>query len=172
MHMTASDDLTTTRAGKLRRHLLGAACVVALVGGMGAAAGPASADPTQDSAVSWAAGEAAAADTSYDGLCLQFVETAYSQAGSDVSVDASDNSSAYSYWTSFVGTKYTDTNPPAGALVFWGPTDGNPYGHVAISEGNGHAYSTEERSYVGVHDLTIAYRNEQGYPYLGYVIVG
>jgi surface antigen len=131
----------------------------------------ASADPVQDSAVVWAGQEATAGDTSYDGLCLQFVHDAYSQAGYDISPLASDTGSAVAYWNSYSGAKYTDTNPPAGALVFWDATAPNPYGHVAISEGNGHAYSSEERTYIGVHDLTIAFRNE-GYPYLGYVIVG
>jgi surface antigen len=132
----------------------------------------ASADSTQDAAVSWAGQEAAAGDTSYDGLCLQFVHDAYSQAGYDINPVAGDTSSAVSYWNSYSGPKYGDTNPPAGALVFWDATSTNPYGHVAISEGNGHAYSSEERSYTGVHDLTIEYRNEQGYPYLGYIVVG
>jgi hypothetical protein len=34
------------------------------------------------------------------------------------------------------------------------------------------AISSEERSYTGVHELTIANRNAQGYQELGYVVPG
>jgi cell wall-associated NlpC family hydrolase len=141
---------------------------------LGAVAVPASANadtPVGDSAVAWA--QAQAGSTAWDGLCLQFVGDAYSQAGIDLHGQASDTSSAVSFWDTYSGAKYPPSDaPPKGALVFWGATDSNPYGHVAISDGNGMALSSEERSYSGVHELTIAYRNQQGYTELGYVIPG
>ena len=67
-----------------------------------------------------------------------------------------------------------DANPPAGALVFWGPADiggyDNPDGHVALSLGGGEVISTAERNFTGVHTFTIAARNAAGYPYLGWMM--
>lgn len=86
---------------------------------------------------------------------------------------AGDSSSTVRFWDSYAGTKHPPSdNPPPGALVFWGATSSNPYGHVAISEGSGKAVSTLERSYSGVHEMTIAYRDQQGYGQLGYIIPG
>jgi hypothetical protein len=56
--------------------------------------------------------------------------------------------------------------------VFWDATPNNSAGHVAISEGNGMTVSTDERSYPGVHEMTIANRNTQGYTELGWVVPG
>jgi surface antigen len=127
--------------------------------------------PAGNSAVAWA--QAQEGSTVWDGLCLQFVSDAYSQAGVSLAAQAGDSSSAVAYWNSYGGTKYPASDaPPAGALVFWGATDANPYGHVAVSEGNGMAISSEERTYTGVHELTIANRDAQGYQQLGYIIPG
>jgi surface antigen len=147
-----------------------ASCVVALA--IAAAPTTSSADtPAGDSAVAWT--QAQMGSAAYDGLCLQFVGDAYSQAGIDLHAQANDASSAASFWNTYGGTKYPPSDtPPRGALVFWGPTDSNPYGHVAISEGNGMAISSMERSYTGVHEMTIAYRNAQGYQEVGYIIPG
>ncbi|MEA2130866.1 MAG: hypothetical protein QOJ85_3757 [Solirubrobacteraceae bacterium] len=129
------------------------------------------ASPAEQSAVSWA--QAQEGSTQWDGLCLQFVSDAYSQAGVDLSAQAGAIDSAIDYWNTYTGTKNpASENPPAGALVFWGATDSNPYGHVAISEGNGMAVSSYERSYTGVHELTIANRDDQGYTQVGWIMPG
>jgi cell wall-associated NlpC family hydrolase len=77
------------------------------------------------------------------------------------------------FWNTYSGAKNPPSDtPPAGALVFWDATPNNSAGHVAISEGNGMAVSTDERSYPGVHEMTIANRNTQGYTELGWVMPG
>jgi cell wall-associated NlpC family hydrolase len=131
----------------------------------------ASQSAAEQSAVSWA--QAQEGSTQWDGLCLQFVSDAYSQAGVDLSAQAGASDSAIDYWNTYGGTKNPPSeDPPAGALVFWGATSSNPYGHVAISEGNGMAVSSLERSYTGVHELTIANRDNQGYTQVGWIMPG
>lgn len=140
----------------------------------GAAALPAASladTPAGNGAVAWA--QAQEGSTNWDGMCLQFVSDAYSQAGISLASQAGDSSSAITFWNTYGGTKYpASSTPPAGALVVYDATSSNPYGHVAISEGNGMAISSEERSYTGVHEFTIANRDAQGYSDLGYVIPG
>lgn len=127
--------------------------------------------PAEQSAVSWA--QAQEGSTQWDSLCLQFVSDAYSQAGVDISAQAGAHDSAIDYWNTYTGTKNPPSEaPPAGALVFWSATDSNPYGHVAISEGNGMAVSSYERSYTGVHEMTIANRDNQGYTQVGWIMPG
>lgn len=121
-----------------------------------------------DAAIAWA--KAQQGSTNWDNYCLTFVADAYSNAGVDIRPLAGDNASALSYWNTYGGAKYTDTNPPAGALVFWNADSYNPDGHVAISLGDGTAISSYERSTHGVHIFSIADRNATK-PYLGYVIV-
>jgi cell wall-associated NlpC family hydrolase len=129
------------------------------------------ATPAEQSAVSWA--QAQEGSTAWDNYCLKFVSDAYSQAGVDLSAQAGATDSAIDYWNTYTGTKNSPSeSPPAGALVFWGATDSNPYGHVAISEGNGMAVSSYERSYTGVHELTIANRDSQGYAQVGWIMPG
>lgn len=150
------------------------ALLATMVVGLGTAAVPATSladTPAGNSAVAWA--QAQEGSTNWDGLCLQFVSDAYSQAGISLASQAGDSSSAISFWNSYGGAKYpASATPPAGALVVYDATSSNPYGHIAISEGNGMAISSEERSYTGVHEFTIANRDAQGYVDLGYVIPG
>ncbi len=111
--------------------------------------------------------------TQWDGACLEFVYDAYLQAGVDITGQAGLHDTALDFWNTYTGTKNPPSdNPPAGALVFWDATPSNSAGHVGISEGNGLAVSTDERAYPGVHELTIASRNAQGYTELGWVMPG
>jgi hypothetical protein len=119
-------------------------------------------------AVAWA--QSQIGSPGYEYLCLQFTNDAYHQAGVELTTLAGDSYSAQTFWDSYNGTKYAPSaNPPAGALVFWSSGDD---GHVAISEGNGMAVSTYERSYHGVHEMTIANRDSQVGGQLGYIIPG
>jgi hypothetical protein len=127
--------------------------------------------PAEQTAVGWAQGQEGS-DLD-DGYCLTFVVTAYNQAGIDITTQAGDHSSAFAYWNTYSGTKNPPSDsPPYGALVFWGATSSNPYGHVAISEGNGNAVSTTERDNTGVHEFSIADRNSDGYQEVGWVLPG
>jgi cell wall-associated NlpC family hydrolase len=110
-------------------------------------------------------------DTSYDGLCLQLLQDAYGSAGVDISATASDNSGAQQFWDTTSLEKHAPSdNIPAGALIFWGATSANPYGHVAIALGGDTAASSEERDNYGIHTFSINARNAAGYAELGYVI--
>ena len=125
-----------------------------------------SSTPAEAAAIGWA--QSQLGSTSYDGLCQGFVEDAYSAgAGVDIGTAAS----AIDYWNAHPDLQHAgDLNVPSGALVFWGATDANPYGHVALSEGGDLALSSEERSNYGVHEMSIAERNAAGYQYLGYIL--
>jgi cell wall-associated NlpC family hydrolase len=116
----------------------------------------------EDNAVRWAAAHEGSTD--YDGWCLLFVYDAYASAG----VDIGHSDSAYSYWQEHPDQQRGGPIPE-GALIFYGPTDGNPYGHVAIATGDGRAWSTMERQYYGVHLMSIDERNASK-PYLGYIL--
>lgn len=126
---------------------------------------------TEQSAVSWA--QAQIGSTAWDGECLRFVDEAYAQAGDDITAQAGGHSSAIEYWDTYYGQKNAPSEtPPYGALVFWNATATNPYGHVAISLGNGNAVSSEERTNVGIHEFSIAERDSQGYEQVGWVLPG
>lgn len=105
----------------------------------------------------------------YDGYCLEFVVDAYSQGGG-ANIGAAD--SAVAYWSGHASLQHPgDTNPPYGALVFWGATSANAYGHVGISLGDGTVISSYEESTHAIHIFSIADRNNAGYPYLGWMQV-
>lgn len=128
-------------------------------------------------AVRWA--EARNGDNLDSGLCLLFVSQAYSAAGISIGSVGSSNG-AYQYWQQDP-EGYTehpgDTNPPVGALVFWGPTPSGPitiknkYGHVGIYIGNNTVISTSSWPESGpdVHEWSFSGRNAAGYPYLGWL---
>ncbi len=118
----------------------------------------------------------------YDGECLQFVHDAYSAAGVNIGTVGGGNGAAQ-YWASNP-MGYTehpgDTNPPVGALVFWGPTGEpypNQYGHVGIYLGNNTVISSaswpEATTDPDVHDFSFSGRNTTDggfYPYLGWLL--
>ena len=126
-------------------------------GAMAAASNPASAwswychwniTPQMQNAANWAVSEKNSPNPAWSdhyhhywsGWCEQFAEQAegfqFGPWGSAV-VDYQKEASA--------GRIHTDTNPPVGALVFYGPVDGT--GHVAVSIGNGQEVGTY--GYVG-----------------------
>lgn len=121
----------------------------------------------EQGAVAWA--QARVGQDIYDGLCLAFVVDAYSQGGG---VDIGSAPAAVDYWNGHGDLQHPgDTNAPYGALVFWGATSANPYGHVGISLSDGTVISTYERSNHTVHVFSMAERNAAGYPYLGWMQV-
>ena len=157
----------------IRRLITLAAVIATTAGGTLGLAAAASASPDASyatptlavaNAVAWA--EDQLGSTQWDGYCLEFVLDAYNQAGANIgSAD-----SAIDYWNGYTGTKNPpNTNPPVGALIFYGPTSSNPYGHVAMSVGNGRAISSEERDNTGVHTFDIATR-DASYSDLGWVM--
>jgi hypothetical protein len=68
------------------------------------------------------------------GHCEGYMTRAYGHAGG--------YASAIAHWNA-PGPKQTSGIPPRGALVFWGPTSSNAYGHVALSVGGGRVISTD-----------------------------
>ena len=161
---------------KIRSLVVGAALMAGIgVGTIGTApltaatvtqtADQAAASPATDGALAWARSQLGAA--TYQGWCLQFVYDAY-QAGGGVDIGVAP--SAVDWWNAHPDVQHPgDVNPPAGALVFWGPTSYNPYGHVALAEGGDIVISSEERAITTIHEFSIADRNATGYPYLGWI---
>lgn len=112
-------------------------------------------------AVDWARsqiGQSYYGNQMWSGWCELFVETAFATSGRYGSAAA--NYSA----RSAAGQIHTDTNPPAGALVFysWGS-----YGHVALSIGNDQIVSTQGSGSTAlpVKQLGVL---DMGLPYLGW----
>ena len=64
-------------------------------------------------------------------------------------------------------TSLADT--PRGALLWWGPTPGNPYGHVALYAGSGLAISNDVtgRGTIGIVPFGW-FATHWGHPYLGW----
>jgi hypothetical protein len=114
-----------------------------------------------------------------DGECLQFVYSAYSAAGVNIGTVGSSNGAAQYWSTNPAGYIKHSGNmaPPAGALVFWGATSANLYGHVGIyvgwvsGSGNDEVISTASWPESGsdVHYFSLSGRNAAGYPYLGWM---
>ena len=71
----------------------------------------------------------------WSGYCEGFVEIAFGVRGQFASA------TAHYQWQLSQGRIRTDTNPPAGAIVFYGGASG--YGHVGISIGGGQVISTQ-----------------------------
>jgi hypothetical protein len=112
--------------------------------------------PQMQAAASWAAAQLGSTWSSHyghywSGWCEQFAEQAegfqfrYGSAYLDYQAEAN------------AGRIHTDTNPPVGALVFYGGANGN--GHIAVSIGNGQEIGTY--GYVG-----------QAYPIRQYAVTG
>ena len=121
-------------------------------------------------AIAWA--QTKLGQTAWDGLCLNFVYQAYLYgAGVDITGGlpyAAAHNTAYTYWT-VVPNHHTDTNPPAGALVFWraasSPTGA---GHVGLSLGGGTIISSYDGRTYGIHKFNIS--SYQQNLYLGWVL--
>lgn len=119
----------------------------------------------QIQAVRWAGSRLG--EDAYVNWCLSFVRDAW-LAGAGRDIGSAYN--AISYWKARPAQQVRgNTNPPAGALVFWNSDAYNADGHVAISIGGGRAISTYERSTRPIHIMSIAERNKTK-PYLGYIM--
>jgi hypothetical protein len=145
-------------------------------GGIGGSGSP----PETEQAIAWA--QQYLGSSYDDGYCLEFVQSAYSTAG--IAIGSADT--AADYWSTDpegYAEHPGDTNPPIGALVFWGPDDvdgySNPAGHVGIYVGAVAGYGTDEvistwswpepSSQPDVHYFSLSGRNAAGYPYLGWL---
>lgn len=110
-------------------------------------------------AVAWAM-QYVGSGESYDGLCLGFVDDAYSPSGSRMPT-------AISQWYRAKAAGFGhpgDRNPPVGAHVFW--LSGNPAKHVAIYAGGGMVISTgADGGRVGL--VPMEYLDSYG-PYIGW----
>ena len=124
-----------------------------------------------ETAISWAESYLGKGD-SYAGWCQMFVYDVYLNAGIDI---GPSGGSAYGYWTSHASLQHPgDTNPPRGALVYWGQSKGNASGHVGISLGSGeiissYSYPQTTADPDAVHEFSIAARDAGGYTYLGWI---
>ena len=68
----------------------------------------------------------------WDNYCLSFVSTAYGDQWSELAT-----STAYGAYENCLnaGLIRTDRNPPAGAVIFQGKINSNPFGHICIATG-------------------------------------
>lgn len=164
--VTVQDDPNAGATGYLSEHWIntpvaGAAGEAACSGGSSSSAG--------QGAISWARGYLG--QDYMAGHCLGFVMQAYSAAGLDIG--GADTAALYWSQNPKGYPSGTDTNPPVGALVFWGATSNNDAGHVGIYEGNDTVLSTQSwPSNAGgdvVHEFSLSGRNAAGYPYLGWI---
>lgn len=169
----------------MRRRVVAALVVGAVVAGLVAGSSPAArsqarASAPVEAAISWAEGYVGNATAYPPGTCLAFVHAAYLQAN----VNIGSAGTALAWWNAHAsGQHQGDTNPPRGALVFWGASSAygsipaNPAGHVGISLGGGNVISTESyppttSNKNAVHVFAIATRNASTrpvYPYLGWI---
>lgn len=94
------------------------------------------------------------------GMCDNFVANMFG-------LSASGYTTAVTHWNAIpADVKHPGgTNPPAGALVFWGGGDG----HVAISDGAGNVYSTDIGGPGTVTRVPLSTISQKwGKPYLGW----
>jgi hypothetical protein len=117
-----------------------------------------------DAAVAWA--EQRLGTTEYQDNCGTFVHDAWS-VGAGVEIGGGE--SADDWARKNQGLLSTDGTPPRGATVWWWATEDNPWGHAAISLGDGTAISTNERQFTDVHVMDIAERNATR-PYAGWYL--
>lgn len=96
----------------------------------------------------------------YGGMCLLFVQTCYNAEAR--------YSSAYKAWQgSTTQHKTTDLSKiPIGAPIYFAP-HGNPYGHIAIYEGNGNMRTTNSAT-GRVSTNSVKLWQSWGYQLLGY----
>jgi uncharacterized protein YraI len=99
-----------------------------------AIAGPCSTPSREQEALNWL--NAHAGSTAYNGLCELMVENAYGTSGQYPSALADYTAQKNA------GLIHTDTNPPAGALVFYSGSDPS-LGHVEISNGDGRYWTSD-----------------------------
>jgi uncharacterized protein YraI len=136
-------------------------------GGGGSQPSPAPSGPSaaERAAVAWATPYATSHSRSYEGLCLEFVDRAYSHAGisirNEIRVPVNGNTYPLDIWGHFSGGRTGTGTPPYGALVFFEPKSGSAahrrdYSHVALSVGGGTLISTEDSVATPVHYESMA----------------
>jgi hypothetical protein len=142
---------------------------------------PASANSGQlNQAVSWAASHIG--QNFDDGLCLQFVASAWASAG----IPLASSATALSYWQT--NPNHWQEHPssgsyngaPTGAILFWGADAWNADGHAAIAaDGSGNIISTSAYPYYDnirgdprVFEFNIGSRSASTYDYLGWMMPG
>jgi hypothetical protein len=117
--------------------------------------------PAERAAINWARPYASGHSHSYSGLCLAFVFRAYSAAGLNlrpwVSVPIGSGTYPLDIWGHFSHGHTGGGTPPAGALVFFKPTNGDrTLSHIVLSIGGGNLISTSDRVASYVHYETMA----------------
>jgi hypothetical protein len=90
-------------------------------------------------------------------MCLKFARLAAGARGGTPNAKAAWRKARF---------RHTRGTPPAGSFVFWG---GGSHGHVAVSIGGGHIWSTDIRRRGRVDRVTISQLNSKWHlPYLGW----
>ncbi len=127
-----------------------------------------------DGAINWAQAFVGHGDQ-FNGLCFTFVYDAYLD-GAGINIGTPPYPyGAVDWWNAHrTGQHPGDINPPKGALVFWGATSANSFGHVGISLGSGQVISSASFPKTtsdpnAVHVFSIAARTGGGSPYLGWI---
>lgn len=113
-------------------------------------------------------------DQAWNDWCLAFVNTAYNREIEELRVGSAITS--YENWQRR-GKINTSRKPPAGAILYTGPTPTNPHGHIFIASGktsaNGEAMviTTGSTGFDGVKETTLSECiNWTGGSYLGWVL--
>ncbi len=148
----SEDDLTAYRASPITDEDIAdpsAADTSEEAGQPEAQAMSAMAAQTADSAIAWY--RARTGNTSYEGYC--------EKAAADAWHRRTRHPSAIDHWRSSDGARHSG-KAPKGAFVFWNTSQ---YGHVAVADGNGGAWSTSVNHRIG-HITNVSYfRNYLGW---------
>jgi len=127
---------------------------------------PPGAEITCEDAFAFANEQITSRSTAWYRLCLGFVSTAYGGtfAGYYSAATAADAVAAAG---GMHETSVEDT--PRGAILWWGRTPANPYGHAAIYAGNGMVISTDVtgRGTIGIVPFEW-FATHWGHPYMGW----
>ena len=108
----------------------------------GQAEAKAPADGTPQGAIEWYQSQEGSAE--FEGMCELAAENAYGTSGVWPS--------AIDHWNGAIAAGKAhegDTNPPAGAFVFWNTSE---YGHVGVADGNGGFWASSVGGVIGHSD--------------------
>ncbi|MGH8877843.1 MAG: CHAP domain-containing protein [Stackebrandtia sp.] len=111
------------------------------------------ADGTPQGAIEWY--QSQDGSTEYEGMCELAAEKAYGTSGVWPS--------AIDHWNGAIAAGKAhegDTNPPAGAFVYWNTSQ---YGHVGVADGKGGFYATSVGGKIGHGDDLGYYGNYLGW---------
>jgi putative peptidoglycan binding protein len=107
--------------------------------------------------VAWAKRQHDNGSSGWAGMCLKFARTAAGAPGGTRNAKAAWSKARF---------RHKRGTPPAGSFVFWG---GGTHGHVAVSIGGGHIWSTDIRRRGRVDRVTISFLTSRwNMPYLGW----